>query len=229
MAVTPVAGSGYNREKTGVRRISQKFAIPMEDGQEPFETLDTFTPDDNPFDLPLSEVRTAEKEDDGSWTLTLTWEGIAENSESKDDAELDWSGVDEPIETLPGFWDKGGIAEKYKAKDDDGKFDGWERKIADPTTGKQITNPYYGQTHYLNGNAVLRVTFVERDYKSSYFDRVCKIDEPRVPVGSEALKETVDGMQWLKKKVTVKFRGNVWVYTIEWMMGHWAPHYIPRR
>lgn len=225
--VTPIAGSTFGRDKNGVRTIKQLYAVSLEGEEEPWDTLDTYAPSSNPFGLPLSDVRGSEKEPDGSWTLTLTWEGVPENAESKDDAELDYSSVENPIATLKGFDD---LAKKYGAIFDGENFDGWKRKIKDPATGKVVSNPYYGQSHYLDGNVVLRCTFTEREHKSSYLENMQKIDNtPRVPDGAEALRETVDGQQWLKKKVTVKFRGNVWVYVMEWMMGFWAPHYLPRR
>lgn len=225
--ITPVAGSKYGRDKNGVRNIKQLYAITLEGEEEPWDTIDSYTPAENPFGLPLSDIRGAEKEDDGSWTLTLTWEGVPDDAESKDDAELDYSSVENPIGSFKGF---DGLAKKYGAIFEGENFDGWKRKIKDPASGKIVPNPIYGQSHYLDGNVVLRCTFTERNFQSHYLQNMQKIDTPRVPDGAEALKETVDGMQWLKKKVTVKFRGNVWVYTIEWMMGHWTPDiYQPRR
>lgn len=228
MAVDAITGSTFNREKTGIRRIALRHYVGMEDGEEPWSTLDSWLPDTLPFGLPCVG-RNAEKQDDGDWILTLTFEGLPEGAESQDDAELDHSGVEDPIESFPNFWEKGGLAEKYQAQPDGEKFDGWKRKIKDPTTGKIISNPIYGQSHFLNDNSVLRVTFNEKEYTAKYFDNLCKIDTPRVPEGSEVLTEAREGKQWLKKKVTAKFRGNVWQYSIEWLLGYWTPDiYNPR-
>lgn len=226
MAVTPLAGSNYSREKTGIRKIALKYCVPMDGEDEPYELLDSYVPDETPLGLPLSPVRVSEKEDDGSWTLTLTFEGVPEDAEMVDDAEIDYAGVEDPIETFEGFE---AMAKKYGAIFDGEKFDGWKRKIKDPVTGKVVKNPVYGQTHFLNDVAVLRVTFNEREYTSRYLGNICKIDTPRVPEGSEALRETEDGKQWIKRKVTVKFRG-VWQYVIEWHQGYWTPDvYNPKR
>ena len=225
MAVQATTGSAFNREKTGVRRITLRHYVGLEDGEEPWNTLDTWLPDTLPFGLPCIG-RNAEKQDDGDWLLTLIFEGVPEGDDTLDDAELDNAGVEDPIETHPQF---DALAKKYGAIFEGEKFDGWKRKIKDPTTGRIGANPIYGQSHYLNDNSVLRVTFNETEYTASHFRNLCRIDTPRVPTGSEALRETEDGKQWLKKKVTAKFRGNVWQYVIEWHQGYWTPDiYNPR-
>ena len=73
--VTPIAGSKFTRDKNGVRNVKQLYAIALEGDEEPWDTIDNYAPPETPFGLPLSDIRSGEKEDDGSWTLTLTWEG----------------------------------------------------------------------------------------------------------------------------------------------------------
>lgn len=216
---TSVTGGKGGADKTGVIKQALIFCVEQENGQTPWNTLFTWRPSDAPPGLAFT-TRDWSQNDDGSWDLTLNYEGLADGEEGKDDAEIDNAGVEDPIETFDKFL---ALKKKYKGQLDEHNTVNWPLQIKD-ASGNMVRNPIFRQSHFLNDNSVLRVTFNLRDYDSTLLRNRCKIDpNPRVPKGAERLKETHDGEQWLKKKVTVKFHGNVWQYVMEWNLGMWIP------
>lgn len=221
---TPTSGSKGDRDLTGIRKISLMFIVEGPEkgsgADEPWTVLDTWLPSSFPLGLPYT-TRSYSKSDDGNWDLTLNFEGMPENAESTDDAEIDHASVEDPIETFDRF---PALKKKFKGTLDERGTVIWPATLKDPATGTSGRNPIFGQSHFLNDNPVLRCTFNERKYDPSYLKGICKIDaRPRVPKGAERMVETEGGKSWLKKRVSVKYRGNVWQYVVEWLQGYWIP------
>lgn len=228
MAVNLICGGSFSKDKTRVRRITQKFEVTgpaQHEGDEPWDELDNFMPAKTPLGLP--EVgRQASKEENGSWILEITFEGAPDNATFEDEVELDHAGAEDPIETFEKFE---ALALKWHADFDQQtqQFKGWKRRIKDKGSGKTIKNPLYGFSHYLNDSVILRVTFNVRDFDPAWLRNICKIDEPRLTNPRTArMKDVPEGRNWLKKVVKVKFKGNIFQYTVEWLLsgpGGWVP------
>jgi hypothetical protein len=186
--------------------------------------LDGFEPT-APLGLTLTN-RDATKDEDGDWVLTLTYEGITNDQPGDIIAELDYSSVEDPIETNPKF---DLLAEKWKARlipgeDGQKEFKGWRFTIPDPAGGsKPIKNPFFGISHFLNDNVILRLSFVTRNYLPELLKNINKISTPLYPRDQQQIIEPPEGKQWLKRTVKAQFRGNAWRYSMEWHLGVWAP------
>lgn len=213
--------SNFTKDKTEICRIECGYLIPgptVADGSEPYEILESWLPSAAPLGL-VPMDRKATKQDDGDWILVIGFEGAKDSVELGAFLEIDYASVDSPLESLP-TWDE--FAKKWGASFDGEKFNGFKRKIQDPATGKLITNPVYGQTHFLESNPVIRVTFGLRDFDSGLFENCSKIQKPLVPTKFRELPVDVpDGMTWLKRTVKGSFRGNVWQFAIEYHLGKW--------
>ncbi len=225
MAAQATTGSKFSRDKTGLRKVSLVFIIngPAQDGgPEPWAELNQFKPTGLPAGLEYYD-RDATKNEDGSWTLTIVYQGAANDDEFVEDVELDNSSAEDPIETFPEFE---ALFKKYKGIRDPEtkKFEGWEPKLLNPATGKMGGNPIYGTSHYLTSNTVLRVTFNTRKLDMSLLRNMCKIEKPaHLPEKANDLKEAPAGMEWVKRSVKMSMKGNIWQYTVEWMLGTWVP------
>lgn len=217
-------GSKFNRDRTGLRKLVLKFIVSRGDS-EPWDLLDTFLPTDLPGDVDEID-RSATKREDGDWDLEVQFGGGSESS-FKEDAELDWSGSEDPIESFSNF---ATLAAKWGAKfdpQDPDKFDGWKRKIKDPKGDGMIPNPLYGFTHFLNDGAVLRVTFNLKTYDPNQLRNLCRIDRPTIKDSRlSGMTTAPDNKNWLKKSVKVQFHGAAFQYVIEWLLsglGGWVP------
>ena len=231
MAILATTGSKFSRDNTGIRKVSLVFSIPgptQDGGPEPWTELDRFMPTDVPAGLEYYD-RDADKQEDGSWKLTIVFQGAGENDQLTEDVELDDSSSEDPIESFEDF---DALTKKYPAIFDaeTQKFTGWKRKWKDPTSGNLVRNPIYGTSHFLTGNVVLRVTFNARRIDMSLLQNMRKIDRPRLPEKAAKLRETPDGMQWLKRSVRMSMKGNVWQFTVEYLLGSWVPDiYQPKK
>lgn len=219
-------GSKFTRDKVGIRRFDNVFLIPGPDadgGAEPYAILDTWEPAVKPLGLPFVE-RQAAKQADGDWLLTISSEGAVDAAALDPQVEIDDSSVESPIETADNFEE---LAKKYGPilTDDDGQFKGFPRKIKD-LAGQQIKNPYFGVSHLVDGNTIVRVTFGLRDFNAELFRGMRKIDpDPLVPTGTGIAIQSLlgEGESFLKKSIKAGYRGNVWLFTMELWKGKWAP------
>jgi hypothetical protein len=216
--------SQYSRERTGIRKVTVVYIIPRTGETEPYEELDSWVPTARPLNLPETE-RKATKRTDGDWDLAITFEGMPAGAKAVGFAELDHSSVEDPIETFEKF---DALKDKYKGKvvtNAEGvpKFEGWAYKIDDPQSGEKVKNPMFGTSHFLNDNTVMRVTFAHPKFFRELLRDICKIQKPIVPDGQNELLVPIENKTWLKKSVRARWRGNVWEYEIEYLLGNWAP------
>lgn len=218
-------GSKFVREKTGIRRFDSVFVIPGprdDGGAEPYEILDTWEPAVKPLGLPFVD-RNAVKVPDGDWLLTISSEGAVDDGALDPQVEIDDSSVESPVESFDNFE---ALAKKYGPiiTDDDGQFKGWPRKIKDGS-GQMVKNPYFGVSHLLDGNTIVRVTFGLRDFRADLLKGMHKIDpNPLVPEGrgGDIQQLLEEGESFLKKSLKGQYRGNVWLFTLEYWKGKWA-------
>jgi len=218
--------SKFTKERSGLVRISPVFIIPgpiEHGGAEPYELLESWSPDVKPLQLPEVD-RDAVKQDDGDWALTINFEGAVGDKALNPTLEYDIAKVEDPIETFERFE---ALAEKYKGKivtDDDGgiEFKGFAYKIKDPSSGKTIVNPYFGTTHFRNNNPTLSVEFGLKEFRAELLRNMSKIATPEVPPDAASAIETPDGMTWLKTALKASFRGNVWLIRIDYELGRWG-------
>lgn len=215
-------GSSFTRDQTGIRRIENVFIIPgpaQADGAEPYDVLDSWSPNVKP--LGLVEIdRKAAKQPDGDWELRIGFAGAPDDNAFGVVLEIDHASVDSPLETLE-TWSE--FAKKWGARFDGEKFDGFNRKIKDPATGEQIANPVYGQTHFLETNPVLRVTFGSRKFYPGLFLNCSKIQVPAVPRKFNEIVKSPDRRTWLKRTVKGRYFGNAWQFSLEYLLGFWNP------
>lgn len=217
--------SHFTRSRTGIVGFTIRYAVtgPVEaGGPEPYEVLTGWKPASRPLDLPEVD-RAATKRSDGEWDLDITFEGIPAGAKTAGFAELDHSSVDSPFEEHPKFKE---LARIYGAAFDQmeggaKRFTGWKPTITDKSSGKPVQNPLLGQTHFYDGNTVLRVCFAHPKYFAGLFKNLCKIETPIVPEGQKQLSETFGNKTWLKRSVHAQWRGNVWDYTLTYMLGVW--------
>lgn len=217
-----MCNGGGSREETGICRVSVVYLIPgpaAADGQEPYDTLFKWKPAAKPAGLEYLS-RNFHKRPDGDWDLTLNYAGAPDDNTFGFVLELDYASVDSPLETLE-TWDE--FADKYKATIEDDRLRSFARRIKDPTTGKQIKNPVWGQTHFLETNPVLRITFGRRKFAAGMFLNCSKIQEPAVPREFSEAAKSPDNRTWLKRTVKGRFYGNAWQFSVEYILGLWNP------
>ncbi len=215
------AGSGA-RDESGLSRVELTFAVkgPVEaDGDEPYDTLFNWLPTTKPHGLEYS-TRTFAKQSDGDWELHLLYHGAPDDNAFGIVLELDYATVTSRLETHPKFLK---IADRYRAKVEDGKLIGWEKTIKDPTTGKQVKNPMLGTEEFLETNPVLRVTFGARKFYPGIFVNCSQIQKPAVPPQFDEVVASPDDRTWLKRSLRARFYGNAWQYSVEYHLGLWAP------
>lgn len=225
-------GSTFARPKTGITRIDRIYVIPgpaTADDDDPWDVLNEWEPSKNPFDLPIVD-RKASKDTDGDWLLTISNEGVVDDAALDPSMEIDFTDVQVPFETLENFDE---LAKKWgpPVTDDDSQFKGWPPKIKD-SSGQTIKNPYYGFNHVEDGNLILRVMFGTRDFQNDLLKGLQKIDpNPLVPEGQGAVLAQLleEGETFLKKSLKAQYRGNAWMWTLEYWKGKWAVDVYTRK
>ncbi len=214
--------SSFSKDRTLICRIECAYLIPgpsAVDGTEPYDILDSWLPAARPLGL-VALDRKATKQDDGDWILVIGFEGAKDGAPLGYFIELDYASVDSPLETLETWED---FQKKWKGVVEEYKLKGFKPTIRDPVSGEMVKNPLLGQTHFLESNPVLRVTFGLRDFKPGLFENCSKIQKPMVPTAFTDLLNVPDGMSWLKRTVKGSYRGNVWQFALEYHLGKWIP------
>ena len=223
MDPTPITGTSVTRERSRVLHVDLHFIIdgPENEGdEEPWDQILGFRPATTPVNLP-EIARLANKQDDGDWLLVIHYEGLPAGDRGLVLLEIDHAGSEDPIESFPKY---NALAKKWKAYPlNQGRFQGWQPTIKDPSSGETVQNPMLGTTHYLNDTAILRVSFLTADFDPRILWNICKIDTSLVPDKAKPYLVKQENQQWLKRSVKGGFRGNVWQFDIEWMLGTWSP------
>ena len=172
-----------------------------------------------PFGLP--EVgRAISQLDDGSYQVTINFQGIEDAEGQADSFEFDSSFREEPIESHPAI-DQ--IKRQYGGSlNSDGRITFPEKLpggsagsggLNGRRAGAGEKNPMFGVTTYLVLNAVFRHTYLRRSIPGNLLDRV------GTTIGS--LPEgfpTPPGRNWLIMPPKVGRRGNVYEISEEWML-----------
>jgi hypothetical protein len=228
--VQATVGSTLRRDRTGIATVGLKFIVtgPGEDGgAEPWNVLHDYVAPEPPLNLGYMD-RDAVKRADGDWDLTLVYEGCRDDGALSAYVDLDYVSEDKPIETCEDFEE---LAKRYKANPFvNGNFAGWARKIMDPDGGGQmIQNPRLGQTHFRACNVVLRSAFALKNFNREVIAEMGKIQTPLIPEKMQYLLDEQDGlMKWLKNSLKAQWRGNVWLFTLEYHLGKWGEEYRPK-
>jgi hypothetical protein len=172
-----------------------------------------------PFGLP--EVgRAISQLDDGSYQVTINFQGIEDAEGQADSFEFDSSFREEPIESHPSI-DQ--IKRQYGGNlNSDGRISFPEKLpggssgsggLNGKRTGTGDKNPMFGVTTYLVLNAVFRHTYLRRTIPNDLLNRV-GTTRSNLPEGFP----TPPGRNWLVMPPKVGKRGNVYEISEEWML-----------
>lgn len=172
--------------------------------------------------------------DDPSYTVTIVYEGGAEDSKAEDgnlDDEM-WS-IDCEIREAPiiSHWNFTKIQREYGGKwEDSNTMDNWifdkilpESSSAKSGTGKNrsgadgVTNPLFGVTTYLVLIPTVSVSYTVKTLKSNIFSHIGKSynNIPDAPQKFNDIDVATEGgnKTWMKLAPQVSKRGNVWTVT----------------
>ena len=215
--------SGGGRDRLGITTITLRYIVKggsADDGSdEPWDTLHDWMPGFSPLGLGYMDRKMAKRQD-GDWNLDITFEGAKNDQSLAAYAEIDYSRVDQPIESHPKIAD---LMKNFGGSQPAGQNQlVWKKEIQDPDTGKMVKNPMLGITHYLDANVVLRTTFAVQQFNRALFEGMCKIDDPITPKGLDEIAAVAnEKLRWLKTSIKASWRGNVWALAVEWMLGEW--------
>jgi hypothetical protein len=161
-------------------------------------------------------------QDDGEFEVTFNFEGApAEFNFEAPEAityELDGSTSEDPIES---HWDFDRLVQIYDGDhfDDLGlQWQGFGRiaKTKGELAGARADNkknPLFGTTSYYVGGCVWRRTMVSKTFPPSMLRALGKIDSP------PGNPPPAEGKQnWLKIRVSARWRGNCWEIAEEWLL-----------
>lgn len=173
-----------------------------------------------PFGLP--EVRRAVSQlEDGSFQVTITFEGTEGGADGSDETfEFDSMFREEPIESHPNIDQLkstyGGTVNSdgrivFPEKLPGGKSSGSGLSGSKSSAGDK--NPLFGVTTYLVLNAVFRHTYLRSTIPDDLLDKVGTTRE-RLPEGFP----TPAGRNWLIMPPKVSKRGNVYEISEEWLL-----------
>lgn len=216
--------SSFKRDRLGLTTIGLRYLIKggtADDGSdEPWDTLHDYLPSQAPLGLGYMD-RDAKKQTDGDWILGLNYDGARDEQALGAFAEIDYSRVDSPVETFERFED---LRKFYKGRLENNQVV-WPVTIKDPDSGKQVKNPMFGQSHFPEANVVLRTALAVKNFDRSLFENMCKTWTPPVPKGQEEIREVENELEkWLKASIKAGWRGNVWSFSIESLLGRWNPY-----
>jgi hypothetical protein len=223
-------GSSRDRDQTGLITCVLHFIIQRGDiaeDDEPWDDLDNFSPAKPP---PFTEEtsRRSAKRDDGDWDLFITFQG-GDESKFRIILEIDHAGSEDPIESFGKF----ALLKKFYGADVDehNRLLGWKLEIKDPQTGKMAPNPFLGTTHFLNDSCIVRFTFNLRKFDIRWLKNMAKKETPPLSnMGGKltdddvkAITQPPDGKSFIKRSVKIGFRGAVWQYSLEYLLGKPVP------
>ena len=221
--------SSLKRDRLGLATIGLRYLIKggiSDDGSdEPWDMLHDYIPAQAPLGLGYMD-RAAKKQPDGDWLLDINFDGAKDEQSLGAYAEIDYSRVDSPIEAFEKFDD---LRKFYKGRLENNQVV-WPVTITDPATNKPVKNDMFGQSHFIETNVVLRTTMAVKNFDRSLFENMAKTWTPLVPKGLENIREVSDELQqWLKASIKAGWRGNVWTFSIESLLGKWNPYiYAPK-
>lgn len=172
----------------------------------------------SPFGLP-EVARAISQLDDGSFQVTITFEGTEALEGQADSFEFDSSFREEPIESHPAI---DTIKERYGGTlGSDGRITFPEKLSGIRGSGTGLgnrrdsseSNPMFGVATYLVLNAVFRHTYLRRTIPNDLLDRVGTTRD-NLPEGFP----TPPGRNWLVMPPKVARRGNAYEISEEWML-----------
>ncbi len=170
--------------------------------------------------LPLVS-RNFKQSDDGSYDVTLHYEGLSDDEKSDDTSfEFDVSLSEDPIESHPRF---DAIAAKYGWDETERAFPKFapQAKKSGGALGAQEKpqkSPLYGVESYLAVGAVFRKTYASRAIPSGVLRGIGTIVARPPNIGAFNLPSSGSKRNWLKLAPKIRRRGNSVEVVEEWML-----------
>lgn len=233
-----ICDADFTGEKSGLLTARVVYLVPgpaAPGDTEPWEVLSSYEGESAPLGLPILG-RSASKDKDGDWLLTLEYQGISGEVETFAEVEWSYSKGTAPLTQHPKF-SKAVMSSNFGAIfDDEQRFVGF-KPVYDPSrdaplrdgVARDQKNPWYGVDSFLQPRPQLSATYLTKSWPDMRaLANLGKIDSPVTPGEPTPTFDTPEGKSWLKSAVTANYKGNIWQVRVTWELGVWLEYlYAP--